>query len=393
MSSEEGKVDEVKNIEIDAASPIAEEPARSPGMIAQLISLMRKFTVGQELTSNTLSMPEGFEGKDTGIERFQLASLRHSDILLKANETEDPVLRMIEVVKYIFTMGQAFLAKKPLNPVLGEVSVAKFYSNQPKAGNKNDGKYRKEEKEEKDVFYSLIEQVSHHPPKSAAFSENKERGITMKSFSKASVKFLGTAIKLALEGQAQITLAKFNEVYTYRPPSIMIRFIGFVLEYAGDIEITCSNQPYVARISYKEKPYLRGKYHKLKGKIVKKLEKGEEDVVKFSGHWDKEVQFDDLRDKKTYTFSAAEYPLGAGTPIYPPIEEDLPQSSRKVWYNLKNAPDSSSASKAKREVEEEQRRKAKERVEKGEVHKPKYFTEDESQGWKPNPGILESIKF
>ena len=170
------------------------------------------------------------------------------------------------------------------------------------------------------------------------FNENKKRGISVFGYSKANIKFMGTAVKripslplspsypflipsllspfslssprfiiyyyillthisVALEGTTKISFDKFNEVYSYlyqtkhtkiqkikeekeekeeekegkekrrdkrrykdevmierySPPTIMIRFIGFVLEYAGDFEMTCSNHPYVARITYKEK--------------------------------------------------------------------------------------------------------------------------------------------
>lgn len=57
-------------------------------------------------------------------------------------------------------------SKKPLNPVLGEVSVCKFYSKQPRENSKNNkGNYERDD--EKDVFYGLSEQISHHPPISA----------------------------------------------------------------------------------------------------------------------------------------------------------------------------------------------------------------------------------
>ena len=37
----------------------------------------------QDLTSNPLAVPDGFEGKDTALERYQNGILRCSDILLK----------------------------------------------------------------------------------------------------------------------------------------------------------------------------------------------------------------------------------------------------------------------------------------------------------------------
>ena len=86
----------------------------------------------QDLTLNPMTMPDGFEGKDTGLERFQNGSLKHSDILIeyvypsspplplspllsqlnvmcRVNDIDDPVLRVVQVLKWIFTLGQVFM--------------------------------------------------------------------------------------------------------------------------------------------------------------------------------------------------------------------------------------------------------------------------------------------
>eukprot|EP00026_Physarum_polycephalum_P009406 Phypoly_transcript_09529.p1 GENE.Phypoly_transcript_09529~~Phypoly_transcript_09529.p1 ORF type:complete len:203 (+),score=32.47 Phypoly_transcript_09529:626-1234(+) len=178
-------------------------------------------------------------------------------------------------------------------------------------------------------------------------AQNKERGVQIEWFSKQSIKFTGTAVRVGIEGTAKITLDKFKEVYSYSPPPLVISLIGFVLEYTGKMEISCSAHPYVARFAYKEKPVLRGKYHRVKGTIVK-VNKGkgsEEEVVKFKGHWNQEVVFEDLRNKKTYTFKASEYPEAIGVPIYPEVADEPPESSRRVWQGVKNAPDSGASAK------------------------------------------------
>jgi len=364
-------------------------------LIAQLLSMLKNFSVGDDLTARPIGVPDGFEGRDTGIERFQATSLKHSDILLKVNDIEDPVMRLVQVVKWMLTLGQAFQSKKPLNPILGEVSICKFYSNQPKEGNKNDGKHKNDD--DKDVFYSIAEQISHHPPMSTIVTENKERGIRITGDAKANIRFLGTAIKLQFEGKTSVAFEKFNEVYSFVPPPVMIRLIGFVLEYGGQTEISCTGHPYCARISFKEKPYLRGQYHRLKGSIVKVDGGAEEDVVQFKGHWNQEVEFYDLRNKQKFKFESKDYPARAGIPTYPDIEDEIPESSRKVWRALKSAPDGSAVTKAKREVEEEQRRKAKERTETGKDHQPRFYELETNAGetkvWKLKPGSLQSVAF
>jgi len=492
------------------------------GIIAQFLALLRKISIGTDLTAQPLAVPAGFDDRDTALERFQSVSLQHSDLLIETNSLEDPAMRLVQVVKWIFTLGQLFYSRKPLNPVLGEVSICKFYSNtngkkeestnekdtsekekdgstnkekEKEIGEKNGSKETNEnndeknerdesgkneaeceseknavedgsgkdtikesekneneekeyqtEKKEKDVFYSIAEQVSHHPPISTYVTENEERGIRIAGYSKANIKFTGTAIKLVFDGIQTVSYAKFNnETYSYKSPPIFVRLIGLVLEYVGDTEITCDSSPFVARISYKEKPFLRGQYHYLKGEIVKvekrnqndeitsndrkdevekeekgekeeireKAEKGEkmgkvykvdkedkeerkeEVIMRFKGHWDQEVQFEDLRNGKKFTFDGRDYPIKGGTPVYPPLEKEINESARKIWHFLKTAPDSTAAAKAKREVEEEQRRKVKERAAKGEIHKFKFFEEDSENPllYKLKPGSLQSILF
>jgi len=372
----------------------ADSPAKNPGVISQLLAVFRKMTPGQDLTTQSLAVPDGFESFETALERFQNAALNHSDLLLKLNDIEDPVLRLIQILKWYFTIAMSFKLKKPLNPILGEVTVCKYHSNQKKEGNKNDGKYRKDDS--KDVFYALSEQVSHHPPISAYMAENKERGVRIAGFTRTDIKFVGTAIKVVFEGGSTIAVDKYNEVYTYNPPQFVIKLIGLVLELIGKMEFTCKTHPYVARVTFKEKPVLRGKYHSVKGTIVKVNGKDEEEVVKFKGHWNTIIKFEDLRNKQTYTHNASDYPAPFGIPSYPPYEDELPTSSRKVWDGVKNAANPSDGAKAKREVEEEQRRKAKEREEKKEPFKPVYFTAEprgNSVWYQPNFAALQSVAF
>eukprot|EP01113_Clastostelium_recurvatum_P034133 TRINITY_DN4592_c0_g1_i1.p1 TRINITY_DN4592_c0_g1~~TRINITY_DN4592_c0_g1_i1.p1 ORF type:complete len:438 (-),score=86.74 TRINITY_DN4592_c0_g1_i1:12-1325(-) len=420
--SKKGKLDEsdLENVPEDEVSSSyaggggvdgggEEKSAPSKGMIASLLSLFKKISVGTELSSSHMDMPEGLESNNSGLEVFQSNALRHSHLLLDVNNIEDPVLRMAQVVKWVLTLGRMFQNKKPLNPVLGEVSLCKYYPQRNADGEPS--------RPDENVFYSLHEQVSHHPPISVSATENKDQGIAIHTTLAPRIRFMGTLIRLTMEGETRISFEKHKEVYSYVPPPVNIRLVGLVLEYAGTVEITCNS--YKARITYHEKPYLRGTFHKTEGVIVKmnpdasesgkgksKKESDEEVLISFKGYWDKEINFEDHRTGQKSTFSMLSCPYSKYIPIYP--TEEMPMSSRRVWYHRKHASSSTDGAKAKKEVEEEQRRLAKERTEKGDGSKwePRYFTmeqgqEDESNSgggkkqsfYNVKPGTLDELKF
>lgn len=78
--------------------------------------------------------------------------------------------------------------KKPLNPVLGEV----FYGKWPDTG--------------KGETFLVSEQVSHHPPITAYYIENKKAGIALQGHSGQKTSFSGTAIHVKQSGHALLTV-------------------------------------------------------------------------------------------------------------------------------------------------------------------------------------------
>eukprot|EP00026_Physarum_polycephalum_P009576 Phypoly_transcript_09704.p1 GENE.Phypoly_transcript_09704~~Phypoly_transcript_09704.p1 ORF type:complete len:383 (+),score=94.65 Phypoly_transcript_09704:127-1275(+) len=366
------------------------------GLISQLLSVAKKYTIGADVTSISVSLPEGIESKQTVAEIFQASTMRHLDILAKANKYDDPVLRTMHVVWWFFASNPTPDAKKPLNPTLGEISRAKCSPLLAREGSvtkfevKVDDKRKSGEKDmvslslEEDCAWSLAEQVSHHPPITAHFSENKKTQVGINGFFESKAKFTGTGLKLTFEGDTSVMLNKFNEVYSCTPPTVIFKIIRLAAEVVGEVEIVCNSHPYKAILKFKEKPFLRGEANKVKGVIVDA--QGQE-VAHFDGTWTKQVVMHDLRTKEKYFF---DYPTQLSDMEYPPFEEEEEKSARKVWQHVKQATSGSKSNKAKQEVEEEQRRLAKKRAEAGIEWEPKYFEkvtkEDGRIAWRIKKG-------
>ncbi|KAG2184747.1 hypothetical protein INT43_000660 [Umbelopsis isabellina] len=121
-----------------------------------------------------------------------------------ATDIESPIPRFVEVVRY-FASGwhiQPKGAKKPYNPVLGEIFRSRYAF--------NDGS--------KGIY--LAEQVSHHPPISAYFFANPQKGITIQGDLRPKGKFLGNSAATLLHGSTDIVMLSRDETYRITFPNV-----------------------------------------------------------------------------------------------------------------------------------------------------------------------------
>jgi len=358
--------------EFDAQGVRLEKQQTSPkdesrkGIMSYIMDIAKRIKVGTDITTISLTVPSLYELPESTLEIFQTSAMRHHDLLISANEEEDPVQRMILVVRYIFTLGAMMNGKKPLNPVLGETSHCKFYP---------------DPNDDENYAACFGEQVSHHPPISSFHAENKKCGIKVSGSVKVSAKFMGTHVRLALDGKTYITLDKWNEVYTYSPPDASMHFFGLWAEYFGDVMISCSANNYKANFTFKAKSFW-SEAHRIEGKITE----NNQVLVKFNGHWNDEVTFEDMRTGEVEIHDSALFEEGARVE-YPKFEKESEWSSRRIWQHYKNASSSSEAAKAKRDVEVKQRQDRAERAEKGVTWTPKYFNEKTANDWRIKDGV------
>lgn len=126
--------------------------------------------------------------------------MEYTHLLDAANAEEDPYERIALVAAFLVTpFGAAERTWKPFNPVLGETFEA--------------------DKLQNDAFF-VAEQVSHHPPVSAAHAENSNW--TYDIVSAPTTKFLGNSLEVYPKGRTRISLRRTGELYSHVPPSAKV---------------------------------------------------------------------------------------------------------------------------------------------------------------------------
>ncbi|KAG0029449.1 hypothetical protein BGZ81_003791 [Podila clonocystis] len=294
--------------------------------------------------------------------------MSHPEIIIKANQLEDPVERFVAVTKY-FLSGWHIKpkgVKKPYNPILGE-----HFRSQWKF---EDGT---------EAFY-VAEQVSHHPPISAYYYASPENNLRIVGDLLPKSKFLGNSAATLMQGEINVSFTnRPGEEYFITMPNVYARGIlfGTMLLELGDIAaVRCPKLDLVCSLEFKVKGYFTGSYNSIAGKI--KRESTGEVLYEISGKWSDEIYIKEGVTKDTF-FDAKV------AKIHPKIvaseESQEENESRRLWSKLTAAlrvNNQDLATEEKSKVEDAQRAKSKDRESKGEVHVPRYF-EAEDEGWVP----------
>ncbi|KHC59779.1 oxysterol-binding protein-like protein OBPalpha [Candida albicans P75010] len=326
-----------------------------------LLSIIAQLRPGMDLSKITL--PTFILEKKSMLERitnfFQIPKL-----LIDSNSIEDPLDRFIGVLRWYLASWHISpkAVKKPLNPVLGEVFTC----------------YWDELPNNKSAYY-LSEQISHHPPKSSYFYIMPEEKIRVDGVVIPKSRFLGNSSAAIMEGCGYVTLGKWdNEVYVMNQPNVYVRGILFGkmrTELGDHMYIKCERNGLEANIEFKTKGFIYGIYDAIEG-IIKESETQKE-LFQISGKWN-EVMY--IKNIKTGKKEVLYDTRGSKTlkPKVRPLEEQWDFESRKLWKptiaGLAKR-NHELATEEKSKVENEQRIKAKKRLEDGVEFHPKFFRE------------------
>ncbi|KAF6137812.1 hypothetical protein GIB67_040520 [Kingdonia uniflora] len=154
--------------------------------------IMQKY-IGADITSMVTLPVLIFEPMTTLQKMAEV--MEYSHLLDRANECEDPYIRMVYASSWAISVYYAFQrCWKPFNPILGET-----YEMISHGG----------------VTF-IAEQVSHHPPIGVAFAENEH--FTYDMTSKLKTKFLGNSVDILPLGRTRLTLKKDGIVLDLVPP-------------------------------------------------------------------------------------------------------------------------------------------------------------------------------
>ncbi|KAK2962758.1 putative Oxysterol-binding protein 4 [Blattamonas nauphoetae] len=320
--------------------------------------------------------------------------LNHADLLIGALKHQDPLDRFFHLAKWYISgfHSQNHGVKKPYNPILGETFKC-FW-------NHSDGSR---------TWY-LAEQVSHHPPITAFHIENKQHGIRIKMHLEVVMKWKGNSIMIKPVGQGLFYLRKpvnkpwgeliteddyltdFEvERYEFSFPAFYCRglIIGsMALELCGEIVLTCPKNGITAVFDFKPKGMFKGKYNQFEGAIAQLTGDPKKDkqarakpYFQMRGDWMTVSEFKDCRDTPTYNNGEWTQFLDIQslpkTPRYiQQVSNQQEYESRVVWSTMSKAlitHDDDTAAAEKNRIENKQRGEYKERNDRKEGWRQRYF--------------------
>jgi hypothetical protein len=295
----------------------------------------------------------------------------HPSLFAAPSEEKDPAKRALLVLKwFLSTLKQQYSSrnenlgseKKPLNPFLGELFLAKW---EDKAG----------------TTQLVSEQVSHHPPVTAYCIWNQGHGVRLQGYNgqKASISRTLT-ITIKQIGHASLHIDEFNEDYLITLPSLHIEGVysgAPFVELDGSSYIE-SSTGYTAKMDYSGRGWLSGKKNSFTASLYPSG-KPKEAIYTVDGQWTSTFSIKDAKSKKEIdAYDPAANPTTKL--VVAPIEEQDSLESRRAWQKVAIAIgngdlDTTQAEKSK--IENEQRDLRKVEKEEGREWNRRFFSRTE----------------
>ncbi|KAE9985632.1 hypothetical protein BLS_006715 [Venturia inaequalis] len=292
----------------------------------------------------------------------------HPSLFVAPAAEKDPAKRALLVLKwFLSTLKQQYSSrnetlgseKKPLNPFLGELFLAKWVDT---AGETQ----------------LVSEQVSHHPPVTAYCILNQEKGVRLQGYNaqKASIsKTLTITVKQV--GHATLHLDAFNEDYLISLPSLHIEgvYSGAPFVELNSSSYIQSSTGYTAKIDYSGRGWLSGKKNSFTASLYPEG-RPKEPFYTVDGQWSAGFSIKDAKTKKEIdSFDPAKSPTTKLT--VPTIDEQDEMESRRAWQKVaiaiqKGDMDATSAEKGR--IENEQREMRKKEKEEGREWERRFFS-------------------
>uniref|UniRef100_A0A3Q2NWV5 Oxysterol-binding protein n=1 Tax=Fundulus heteroclitus TaxID=8078 RepID=A0A3Q2NWV5_FUNHE len=322
----------------------------------------------------------------------------HPDLFVSIADQPEPRERMVQVVKWYMSAFHAgrkgSVAKKPYNPILGEV----FFCHWDLPNEKEEPSPPTETASDGPFPWSspnsvcfVAEQVSHHPPISAFYAECSSKKIQFNAHIWTKSKFLGMSIGVHNIGQGCVSCLEHDEHYILTFPNGYGRSILTVpwVELGGECNISCSKSGYSATIVFHTKPFYGGKKHRVTAEIFAPNDK--KSFCSIEGEWNG-VMYTKLATGENATFIDTKK-LGIIKKKVRKLEDQMEYESRRLWrdvtLNLK-LKDIDAATEAKHRLEEKQRAEARERKEKEQQWETRLFHED-GECWVYDEPLLKRL--
>lgn len=351
-------------------------------MITHLLSQVK---IGMDLTKVVLPT---FILETRSLLEMYADYFAHPDIFISVVDKKTPKDRIVQVVKWYLSAYHAgrksAVAKKPYNPILGEVffchwNVPNLIENSENVQVLNGPVPWCS----RDQLTFAAEQVSHHPPISAFYAECVSKKIFFEGFVYTKSKFLGLSVGVHNIGFGTVYLLDFNEDYVVTFPSGYGRSILTTpwIELGGAVSVTCKKSGYYANIEFHTKPFYGGKKHRITGEIFSSTDK--KPFLTISGEWNGVMEAKWMESGKTEVFVDV-FKMPVTKKIVRSISDQRENESRRLWKEVTaglKLNDIEKATTAKTSLEQKQRDEAKKRKEKNLDWETKLFYEKTEGDW------------
>ncbi|RZB39496.1 oxysterol-binding protein-related protein 9 [Asbolus verrucosus] len=310
----------------------------------------------------------------------------HPDIFVRIADLKEPKERMVQVVRWYLSSYHAgrksSVAKKPYNPILGE--VFRCHWDFPACKDVDDGVVADGPVPwcRRDQLSFIAEQVSHHPPISAFYAEHYNKRISFNAHVYTKSKFLGLSVCVYNIGQGTVSVLDHDEEYVVTFPNGYGRSILTVpwIELGGTVTITCQKTGYYSNIEFLTKPFYGNKKHKITAEVFGPDDK--KPFLSITGEWNGIMEAK-WQDKDTEHFIDVNA-LEIIKKQVKPISQQEINESRRLWKEVTAGlkyNDIDKATSAKQALEQKQRDEAKDRKELGLEWKTKLFLKSHDDGW------------
>ncbi|KAK3305736.1 uncharacterized protein B0T15DRAFT_207845 [Chaetomium strumarium] len=331
------------------AATEADEPQNEGSKLRTFISILRKFIGVADLASVRFSLPSQLLEPTPNLEYWNY--LDSPNAFVAIGTADDPVDRMLEVLRFWFTKDLKYAKGKPCKPYnscLGEffrcnweteddapridtralrpngsppgssspstksaeLAVKRGLGSGDARGSSTVSVSQSATNPTKPVRVSyLTEQTSHHPPVSAFYISCPEKGIHAKGFDQITAKFTGTSIKV-MPGEHNLGIfitveRRDHETYQLTHPAAHLGGIlrGALSVSVGDMAyITCPETKLKTILRYYDDGWLGRSTNKVEGIIFRYDPENddkqkisdvpeEEILVRLGGAWKEKIVF------------------------------------------------------------------------------------------------------
>ncbi|XP_076276148.1 oxysterol-binding protein-related protein 9 isoform X4 [Lasioglossum baleicum] len=348
--------------------------------------LLSQVKIGMDLTK--VALPTFILERRSLLEMYA-DYFTHPDQFISIADMTTPRDRMIQVVRWYlcsFHAGRkSGVAKKPYNPILGEIFRCHWDIPSDTVDSTNDIKLVAEGPvpwcRENQLSF-VAEQVSHHPPISAFYAEHYTKQISFGAHVWTKSKFLGLSIGVHNVGKGWVNVLQYGEEYVLTFPNGYGRSILTVpwIELGGTATIHCPQTGFQATVEFLTKPFYGGKRNRITCQITQPGDK--KPFLSINGEWSGAMEAK-WADGRTEIFADVRE-LETQKKLVIPVCEQEEHESRKVWRDVTvglRINDMEKATAAKCTIEQRQRDEARIRKENNTNWQTKLFKETKDGGW------------